>query len=70
MQSFEALKNGTRVQSSLEENIQGEIIGHSVIHGSQFVYIVQLDRGFWTEDRKLFVSVLVCDPSSIEEIEK
>ncbi len=72
MESFETAKIGTRVQTRLlteKQLLQGQIVGHSVIYGSQFVYLVELDCGFWAEDRKVFVSVLVCDPSSIEEIE-
>jgi hypothetical protein len=44
---------------------QGEVIGYSLIK-NQMVFLVRLDKGFYSPEQDTFVSVIVCDESSLE----
>lgn len=47
----------------------GKVIGHAVLtHGKepQTVYLVELDKGFYSPEQDVYISVVVCDPHVVQ----
>lgn len=73
MSKSKALILGTRVfltNKYVREEVKhiqrcGEVIGYSLIE-NQLIFLVRLDRGFYSPEQDTFVSVLACDEGSLE----
>jgi len=66
-------KVGTKV---VIENVEceGTVVGHGFYESAHFVtmhpaYIIRLDKGQWTEDRKAFIDTIVVHPNNVQEVE-
>ena len=66
-QTVEMLKIGTRVAIKAKGLMPGRIRGYG-FDGTVLKYLVDLETGLWTEDKSVFVSILVVDPSNLEVI--
>ena len=65
-------KVGTKV---VIENVEceGTVVGHGFFESEHYVtlhpaYIVRLDKGLWTEDRKAFINLIVVHPDNAMEV--
>ena len=46
---------------------EGVVAGHTEINGVTLL-TVKLDKGFWTKTGSTFVTMLVCDPSTVDPV--
>lgn len=58
--------SGTKVVSKIDKSLTGTIVGYTVIQ-STLKYVVALDKGDYLRSKDVFISIIVADPSSLEE---
>lgn len=46
---------------------RGTVIGYSGIE-NQLVFLIRLDKGFYSPERDMFITAIVCDESAVEAI--